>query len=476
MRSTFFGIEIGKRGLMTHRAGTDVTGQNVTNSSTPGYSRQSPDLVATSPLWVPGAGPAGVASQLGTGVWAADIRRAENTLITAQIRTNTSLKGRLNQFQAAYTQIENVFVQPDEGGLDVLLTNFFASWQALSLAPEEDANRVAVREAAQTLIDQFHRVTATLDEYKQLVNDSIDREVARINTLAGQIASLNNEIARAFSSGQQPNDLLDRRDSFLDELSSLVPVHFSERANRSGVLTVEGRVLVQDQEVRPLEAVRNWDNDGYLDVRWSDRPEITIKPQTGELGALIYTRDDLVPAFQHELDELARSLVTEVNAIHTRTVEGVQVGFGMDGVTGRDFFQGTDARTIDLTDSIKLSTRAIQAAERPVAGDGLNALAISQLRSARPMGGGTLSFDSYYQAVMADLGAASDSIQRSQTTQEKLLTQLDNIKQQEVGVNLDEEFINLIKYQQGYAAAGRFVSAVDDALDRLINGTGRVGL
>jgi len=461
---------------MTHRAGTDVTGQNVTNASTPGYSRQSPDFVATSPLWQPGVAPAGVAAQLGTGVWAAQIKRAENILITAQVRTNTTLKGRLDQFKSAYTQIESIFVQPDEGGLDVLLTDFFASWQALSLAPEEDANRVAVREAAQTLVDAFHRVTGTLNEYKQLVDESIERGVAHINTLAAEIASLNNEIARTISIGEQPNDLLDRRDSFLDELSSLVPVQFSERANRSGMLTVEGRVLVQDQEVRPLETTRNWDNGGYLDVRWSDRPEITIKPETGELGALVYTRDNLVPAFQHELDELARSLVTQVNAVHTRTVDGVQVGFGMDGVTGRDFFQGTDAKTIDLTDSIRLSTRAIQAAEQPVAGDGLNALAIAQLRSARTMGGETLSFDSYYQAVMAGLGAASDSIQRSQTTQDKLLNQLDSIKQQEVGVNLDEEFISLIRYQQGYAAAGRFVSAVDDALDRLINGTGRVGL
>jgi flagellar hook-associated protein 1 FlgK len=476
VRSTFFGIELGKRGLMTHQAGTDITGHNVTNATTPGFSRQSPNIVSTSPLWMPGVNPVGVAAQLGTGSAAIEVKRAENLLLNVQIRTNLALEGRITQFESAYTQIENIFVQPDEGGLDVLLTNFFASWHALSLAPEEDANRVAVREAAETIIREFHRITDTLNQYRELVNDSVLREVDRVNEIAEQIAKLNNEIARVVGTGQTPNDLMDQRDRYLDELASLVPLQVKRRFNESTIITVEGRVLVEDQEVRPLLAKRNWDNTGFYDVLWSDRPSVAVEPDTGAIGALQYTRDQLVPAFQDELDLLASTLIEEVNAIHTRTVDGVPVGYGLDGLTGRDFFVGSDAGSIDLSDPIKRSTRTIQAAEEPVAGDGLNALAIAELRWSRPLGAGTLTFDGYFQAVMADLGAASDSINRSLETQTKLMTQLEGLKEQEVGVNLDEEFINLIRYEQGYNAAGRLVSTVDDMLDRLINGTGRVGL
>jgi flagellar hook-associated protein 1 len=476
VRSTFFGIELGKRGLLTQRYGLDVTGQNITNASTVGYSRQTAKAVTTSPLWMPGVAPAGVAQQLGTGTTTLEVRRAENVLLAEQTRVNLSIQGRIDEFKSSYDQIESIFTLPSASGLDTLMTSFFASWQSLSGSPEEDANRTSVRDAADALCKEFKRIDATLEDYRKLIDESVGREVQRVNTILEQVGKLNNEIGRVTGIGGSPNDLLDARDNLLEELATIVPVQVKETANRSSIVTIDGRVVVQDDEVRPLATRRDWENGGLTDVVYSDRTEISVAPATGSLGAMMYTRDELIPAFLEELDTLANALVTQVNAVHTRTVAGVPTGYGLDGLTGRDFFQGNSAATIDLTTEVRDSTRAIQAALRPVAGDGGNALAIAQLRTSQPLGAGTMTFDAFYQSLMAELGAASDHMTSSQTTQTKLMQQLASIREQERGVSLDEEFINMIKYEQGYQAASRLVTAVDEGLDKLINGTGRVGL
>ncbi len=478
MRSTFFGLEIGKRSLLTQRYGMDVTGQNVSNSSTTGYSRQTAHVVTTSPLWMPSVAPAGIAQQLGTGVSVQSVTRAENALVTSQIRVNLAIQGRVDQFQASYEQIETVFTltQDGETSLDSLLTEFFAAWQALSGAPEEEANRTAVRDAGDSLCNEFHRIVSTLEEYRKELNNEIARTVDTVNTNLAQIAKLNNEIARVRGINGNPNDLEDARDLLIEEIAAVVPLQVNETSSGSMIVAVDGRVVVQDDVVIPLETDLNWENRGFVDVVYSDRPEVTIQSATGSLGAMIHVRDLLIPAFLQEFDQLAETLVSQVNGLHTRTVDGVAVGYGLDGLTGRDFFQGDSAATIELSDAVASSVRAIQAALNPVEGDGGNALAIAQLRSRMVLGAGTLTFDGFYQSLIAELGSASNDMATSAKVQDKLMYQLSNIREQERGVNLDEEFVNLIKYQQGYEAASRLINAVDEQLDRLINGTGRVGL
>lgn len=476
MRSAFFGLELGKRGLLAQRYGLDVTGQNVTNANTEGYSRQRADAAASTALWMPGTAPAGVAMQLGTGVTTVQVRRAENELLATQTRTNLSIQGRIDEFKSVYDQLEGIFAQPDDSSLDALITDFFASWQQLSLAPEEEANRLAVRESADAMAQEFQRIDTALEDYRGLLNDAVSSEIGRANTLLTQVGQLNNEIARVTGLGGSPNDLLDRRDVLVQELASIVPVQVKESGNRSALISVDGRVVVQDSAVRPIGSEANWENGGFVDAVYSDRPDLTLEPEQGSLGALVYARDRLIPAFLEDLDELARSVAQQVNAVHSRSVDGAPAGYGLDGLTGRDFFAGDSAATIRLSDAVAASTRAIQAGLTASVGDGDNALAIAQLRAETPLGSGTLTFDGYYQALMADLGAASEHMTGSQETQSKLMSQLESLREQELGVSLDEEFVALIRYQQGYQAAARLITTVDEGLDRLINGTGRVGI
>jgi len=371
--------------------------------------------------------------------------------------------------QDTYGQIEAIFAEPSDVSMDRLFTDFFATWHDLSLGPEETANRTALREMSESLVDEFHRIDRTLTD----VRDSLDRKIVnmvrRVNDLAAELAALNNSIQRVVGTGQLPNDMMDRRDLLCLELSKLVKVHVEVQLDESALVTVAGRVLVQDDQWRGLATDSDPANSGYMRVVYADLPTVDIPVIGGEVMAVLEARDEVVPEFGRTLDALALNLITEVNAVHS-------VGYGLDELTGRNFFEGTDARSIELTREVRRDHRAIQAGVVDEPGDGRNALAIAQLREDAIFGLDDATFGGYYRGAISDLGAAADGIDRALRGQVQVRAQLDAMRESEIGINMDEELVDLIRYEQGYAAAARLITTVDQTLDRLINGTGLVGL
>ncbi len=188
-----------------------------------------------------------------------------------------------------------------------------------------------------------------------------------------------------------------------------------------------------------------------------------ITPAGGKLGALLRSRDEVIPRYKSALDEIARSLVEAVNATH-------KSGYGLDGSTGEDFFDpaGLTAGTINVAAAILNDLDLIAASAAGPVGDGDNALAIAGLRS-QPITAGGSTVDEYYNSLVGTLGVESSAATAHRQREEVLVLEIDNRRESVKGVSIDEEMTNLIATQHAYEAAAKLVSVVDEVMDTLLN-------
>ena len=185
----------------------------------------------------------------------------------------------------------------------------------------------------------------------------------------------------------------------------------------------------------------------------------------GELRGLLDARDTDLTGQIASLNALVAQVITDVNAVHA-------AGFGLDSVTGRAFFTGTNASDIAMNAVVLADTNAVAASATAagVPGDGSNAQAVADLQYATPLGGGTASYDQFYANIVSTLGAAARETEALLAAQELVNSHVSQVRQGASGVNLDEEMVQLMRYQRAYEGATRLISVIDDMLDRLING------
>src|SRR6185437_7499886 len=203
----------------------------------------------------------------------------------------------------------------------------------------------------------------------------------------------------------------------------------------------------------------------------------TLTSTQGKLGGLVYLRDTTIPGYQTQLNTIAHTLIVQTNALQAggTDVNGVTQtsGVGLDGSTGKPFFSGTDASDI----AVVVTAAQIAAASTANApGDNSNALKIAAMAddsTLTPLSGATISGS--YSQLVTTIGSDSQSAQRATTNSGVLVDSLTSRRDSVSGVSLDEEMTNLVKFQQGYQAASRALNAIDDMLNKLISGTGRVG-
>jgi len=465
MRTTFFGFEIARRALQAHQQALEVTGHNIANANTDGYTRQQAVLGATEPFPMPAYNRPLITGQMGTGVRVEMISRMRDAFIDSQIREQNLTLGQWEAKESSLQQVEVIFNEPSEGGLGNLFSQFWGAWQDLSKYPESLVTRATVREEGVTLANAINHCWSQLEQIRSDLNESVKIKVEEINNIAEQIKDLNQLIVKIEISGDQANDLRDKRDLLLDQLSKII--EFSATETPQGTLIyIHGKPLVRETDIVELTTAENPLNDGLVDVVWSD--DLTsVEIANGELKGLLDSRDDGVPSYMSELDSLAGTFINEINTLHA-------AGFGLDGSTGNDFFSGTGAEDIGV-DVVLDDLNAIAASQGGEAGDGSNALAIAQLKDALTMSGGTATFGDFYKSVVATLGVDCQEATRTAGNQKLLVEQFTNRKEAVSGVSIDEEVMNMLKLQRGYEAASRLLTIMDELIDRLINQTGLVG-
>lgn len=472
LRSIF---DIGRKGLKTNLAGLDVTGNNIANVNTEGYSRQKIQFVPSSPFKTP----YGI---FGTGAEVDGINRVRDAIVDRQIRTQNTPMGEYEVLENLYTQIENIFAEPNaEYGIRAQIESFFDSFHELANDPESGTARKVVYEQSAVLSTVFN----TIDEQMTILSGDIGFEIKQkideINNISQRIADLNMKIASAENNNASANSLRDERDLELDRLSKITNVYYNEESSGSMNVSVGSNSVVSDGfRVSTLLATEYNDN-GEIKIKLSGAESgVEFIPRGGELKALLDGMNTIIPDYREKLDLLAGQIISQVNSIHRN-------GVGLQGSLNEvphdnDFFTGTDAGTIDIADAIKDSVNNIAAAERfetvhetgevevwGSPGDNKIALQIANLKNVLTFENNTESFDDYLASLIGGLGVEAKDAGDNASRQTSIVTQFANLRDSTSGVSLDEELTFLIQFQRGYQAASRVITTVDEMFATLIN-------
>lgn len=330
MGSTFSGIELGKRSIMAHTDAISTAGHNISNANTEGYSRQRVQLKEFDPLYRPDLERPERAGMLGQGIDVQSITRIRDEMLDQRITAQQNQESYWDTRSKYYTMIEQIYNEPDEVSIRSNMDKFWESWQELSINPESQAARQAVVTRGESLSDSIKSKWENLMGVGSLINSDIDSTVKQINSYANQIAAVNSEIVRSRGVGDNPNDLLDRRDLLVDKLSKLANITTDRRDPDEFMVHLDGKVLVQGGVARNFDLVSLTDNNGYEKLVWADTRE-DASVSGGTLGALIELRDVDVRNEIQSLNTMTMNFSDLVNDVHRNA-------YGANNVTGLDFF------------------------------------------------------------------------------------------------------------------------------------------
>ncbi len=330
MGSTFSGIELGKRSIMANTDAITTAGHNISNANTEGYSRQRVQIKEFDPLYKPDLERAERAGMIGQGVDVQSINRIRDELLDSRIVAQANTESYWQTRSDYYNMIEQIYNEPDDVSVRSNMDKFWESWQELSINPESKASRQAVVTRAETLTDSIKQRWESLQGIGNLLEGDIEATVKQVNSITRQIANINGEIVRSRAMGDNPNDLLDRRDLLVDKLSELVNISTDQRDGDEFMVHVDGRVIVQGAVSRDLELQPRYDDTGYSKIVWADTGN-DAKFSGGKLGALVELRDVDVRSEIQSLNTMTMNFSDLVNDIHRNAV-------GANKVTGLDFF------------------------------------------------------------------------------------------------------------------------------------------
>jgi flagellar hook-associated protein 1 FlgK len=330
MTSTFMGIEIGKRGVHAHQQALNVTGHNLTNVSTEGYSRQRIEMSAFDPIYLPGLNREETPGQIGQGTVVERIQRVRDQLLDKQIVSRASEEGYWQARDPYLRMMDQIYLEPGEKSIRSKMDEFWDAWEDLATYPADSPPRTSVLERGKTLIDGIHHRYQALKGLQAMADEDIQLTVARVNELSREIAALNREITRVRALGDNPNDLMDRRDLLVDKLSSIVDVTADNRDSDEFMVHTAGFVLVQGKIGRQFDLERNMDTEGYSRIIWRETGE-EARFRGGSLAALVELRDLTIEDEIQTLDNMTMNFTDLVNEVH-------RAGYGINGVTGNNFF------------------------------------------------------------------------------------------------------------------------------------------
>jgi flagellar hook-associated protein 1 FlgK len=435
--STFHGLNTSLRGLLAHQRAIDVTGHNVANADTIGYSRQEAALGTVIPLMMPaGATIDGSAAMLGSGVGVEDYRRIRDGFLDLQYRAQNMRLGEQEALGRSLDQLELAFQEPGENGINALLGGFWNAWSDLANAPDSAAARNALVEKGRSVASAFNALDAQLATVGAQAGADLARLATaggQVDTIAREIGQLNDQVKRTIVGGNVPNDLLDRRDALLDELSSLAQVSVSDNGDGSIDVAFGDAAL-------PLVADTT--------VTWPQ----TLTTPGGKLGALaaVSGSGGHAAAYRADLAAVAKQLADGVNGAHAPAFFSYTLG--------------NEAATL----AVAIAPTALAPATSGAPGGNDVALAVAALRSG--------AADDAYTSLVAKVGQQVSDVRRQEANARALTSSVDERRMETSGVSLDEEMTNLVRFQRGYQASARAMSTIDEMLDVLINRTGRVGL
>ncbi len=466
--STFSALNAATTALWAQRRGLDVTGQNIANVNSEGYSRQRADMQAISASTVPAF--FSTSSGIGAGVTADDVVRIRDAFLEGRGHTEHANAARLTAENEALELVEQAFREPGSTGIQSLLSEMWAGWGDVGNNPQDLPARSQLLRRLETLVSGFQSSQGSLNGQWTQSRENLEVLVSDVNVASASIAELNQAIKQATQSGMPANELADRRDLLVMKLADQVGA--TVRTADDGVLDVivGGTTLVAGSTANRLAVAGTTDPDdvGTDPVRVvTVAGNFNVRPG-GRAEGQLATLTSILPAYRAQLDAQAASLAASLNAAHAG-------GYDLDGLAGTNLLGSSggpvtaSSLVVVATDPRKIAASAVAPGAAGPALDNGNADAISQLRLS------ATGPDTTYRQMIVQLGVQASVTGRNLDIQGVITAQVDGARESVAGVNIDEEMTNMLSFQHAYAAAGRLVTAIDESLDVLINRTGVVG-
>jgi len=479
---SFRGLSIGVSAIFANQRALDITGHNISNVNTAGYTRQ---IVSNSASFYQRLGQSGNGQllQLGMGVDVQEIRQYRDEFLDNKYKKEKNGLGYWEGRYSSVRELETIFSDNSVDGLQSVMNDFWNSWEQLSKPTGGLTARAMVKENAIAFVETVKNMDQLLVNFRKSKDKEIIENVDKINSIAKELASLNLDIKKIEAHGVIANDLRDQRNHLIDELTGLAKIQVTEGDSLN--VSLEGRMLVEGSRYEQIKTVPDTTNSGYVQLVWeSDNGGLEISG--GSVKAMFESRDVLVKGFRERLNEFVKGVAREVNAIHI-------TGYGIADDTPRYFFVNATDSTDN--DNIDLSTIAFNPElndyDRIAAGeeygnfeDNRIALKIAGLRyndyfsddsyetssDARKY-----NYDEFYRNIISDLGNKGQEASTAVDAQKLLVDQIEYRRQALSGVSLDEEMTNLIRYEHSYNAAARIVNVMDEMIEMIVNKTGLVG-
>lgn len=536
MRSTFHGLNISSLGLYTSQKQIDVASHNVSNANTVGYSRQRYVLSAVDPKGYLSQVAPVARGMVGGGVGTLSLDQIRDRFLDVQYRTEFAKSSYWSNRAETMYYVEDIFNGISDTSLDAVISQFFNAVQEMSKNPTDEAVRTNVVSQAKKMADAFHMYHDQLSALMEQQDTNMVQQAKHINELLDRMTTLNDNIKKFEMSGSVANDLRDERNLILDELSSFMDITYSEVSYEPPLFNIIGVELTQMQVYAGTNVGEAYEDMllvshkdafhldyGDMELEYAESGETGLNEladdneivthglrlasgvefsseaieglNTGILLSYIDLRDgnDVerqgIPYFLTKLNEMVGALVNEFNNIHQ---EGYTMPFsnanGSSGsMSGVNFFapDGLTAKSIALDEAILLSAFNIAASSEYVTmdsdghmqtGNNVNALnMITEIKERTDLDD-ISSFEGFFKNFLGNLASEVSLANNMRDAQDVLITSLETQRNAIMSVSEDEEMTDLIRFQHAYNAAARCITTMDEALDKLINGTGRVGL
>ncbi len=460
MSINFSAFEIGRRALNAASYGVTVTGQNISNVNTPGYSRQYVQLADAA-----GTNISGFA--IGNGVTVQGVQAFRDRFIESRINTETGVAGRLSAQRDTLSPVETALQGTDNGGLQNALNSYFGAFRDLDANPNSTALRSIVAQRGANLASSFNSTRGQLGQIQRGADEQVRDTVDQVNGLSSQIAQLNSRIKGADAIGENDSALRDQRGQLINQISELTGARSTENSDGTVTLTIgEGRALVSGDQAATLRATST-PPLGLSTITIDDQPATFDEGRLrGLQNAITETGSQI-----DNLDSLAASVVDRVNTLHSS-------GTDQDGNAGTNFFavpaggQPVTAANISLNPAISGNPRLVVASSLNQPGQsGTVAGQIAGLLTdpGSTVGTRTGSFSSIYGSFVAEAGEQVSSANNNLETQAAIIAQATTQRDAVSGVSLDEEAINLLQYQKAYDAAARFIKIADEMTQTILS-------
>jgi len=487
MSGISFVLNLARGALSAQQQGIAVTAHNIANVNTPGYTRQRANFENLTSA-------TNSRIKLGYGVVVDSVSQYYDRFITQNLQQKESVLGETEAKQSTLSYIQSLFNDQAGNGLSQVLSEFWNGWQDLANNPSGNPERTALLQKAEALTERFHTIRGDLTRVQNEVGNSLGASLNDLNKWTGMVAELNQKIVSSESIGTAANDLRDQRNEILKKISGLIEGNSFENGDGSVTFVTTNGLLLMDR-------AQSWKlSQNGSDIYWNEIPtDISDRLQGGTIGGLLDLRDETLPQYAANLDELAGTLIKEVNDLHF-------AGFNLNGADQIYFFENFQtppnvpnpgdytgaAAFIGLStgaNGVKNNPENIAAAQAnlpnpppalpsPLPGDNRNALKILSIQtdatlsikkwtyadrgvttSSVPM---SLSLDDYYRTLVGDIGVLTEGTLQQYDFTKTMVDNLNDVRDSISGVNLDEELTKLMELQMAYKAAAKLVTISDE--------------